>query len=201
MLVGTQMIAKGLDLPLVTLVGVVAADVGLYLPDFRSGERTFQLLTQVAGRAGRSARGGRVIIQTYQPEHYAIQAAAQHDYDAFYEREMTFRREHGYPPMRRLARLVYWDKKLEKVQIPCAEMAAVLSTGSEQSACPARWSTSSAPPPPSSPATAATTAGKSSCAPRTPRRCCGGSDPLWVAGGCGSDVVVVMDAIADQSAE
>src|SRR5690606_15445131 len=83
-LVGTQMIAKGLDLPLVTLVGVISADVGLYLPDFRSGERTFQLLTQVSGRAGRSSRGGRVVIQTYTPEHYAIQAAARHDYAGFY---------------------------------------------------------------------------------------------------------------------
>jgi primosomal protein N' (replication factor Y) len=125
-LVGTQMIAKGLDLPLVTLVGVVAADVGLFLPDFRSGERTFQLLTQVAGRAGRSARGGRVIIQSYRPEHYAIQAAAQHDYAAFYEREIRFRHEHGYPPTKRLARLVYWDKKFEKAQAAAEKMAEML---------------------------------------------------------------------------
>lgn len=125
-LVGTQMIAKGLDLPLVTLVGVVAADVGLYLPDFRSGERTFQLLTQVAGRAGRSERGGRVVIQTYRPEHYAIQAAAQHDYLAFYQREIDFRHEHGYPPLRRLARLIYWDKKSEKAQAAAEEMVAIL---------------------------------------------------------------------------
>lgn len=125
-LVGTQMIAKGLDLPLVTLVGVVAADVGLYLPDFRSGERTFQLLTQVAGRAGRSQRGGRVVIQTYRPEHYAIQAAAQHDYQAFYQREITFRQEHGYPPIRRLARLIFWEKKLEKAQAASTAMAVSL---------------------------------------------------------------------------
>jgi primosomal protein N' (replication factor Y) (superfamily II helicase) len=125
-LVGTQMIAKGLDLPLVTLVGVVAADVGLYLPDFRSGERTFQLLTQVAGRAGRSERGGRVVIQTYRPEHYAIQAAAQHDYRAFYQREISFRQEQGYPPLHRLARLVYWDKKLEKAQAASAALTATL---------------------------------------------------------------------------
>ena len=125
-LVGTQMIAKGLDLPMVTLVGVVAADVGLHLPDFRSGERTFQLLTQVAGRAGRSQRGGRVVIQSYTPEHYAIQAAAQHDYHAFYEREIAFRQEHGYPPLRRLARLVYWEKKLEKAQAAAESLAAVL---------------------------------------------------------------------------
>ena len=125
-LVGTQMIAKGLDLPLVTFVGVVSADVGLYLPDFRAAERTFQLLTQVAGRAGRSARGGRVIFQTYKPEHYAVQAAAEHDYAAFYAREMSFRREQGYPPAGRLARLVFWHKKLETVQSRCAEMAGAL---------------------------------------------------------------------------
>src|SRR5207249_10830370 len=86
-LVGTQMIAKGLDIPLVTLVGVISADTGLHLPDFRAGERTFQLLEQVAGRAGRGERGGGVIIQTYTPDHYAIEAAAEHDYDALYERE------------------------------------------------------------------------------------------------------------------
>lgn len=125
-LVGTQMIAKGLDFPLVTLVGVVAADVGLYLPDFRSGERTFQLLTQVAGRAGRSAAGGRVVLQTYNPEHYAIQAAARHDYHAFYAREIGFRHAHGYPPIRRMARLIYWDKKLAKAQAASEEMVAVL---------------------------------------------------------------------------
>jgi len=125
-LVGTQMIAKGLDFPLVTLVGVVAADVGLYLPDFRSSERTFQLLTQVAGRAGRSAHGGRVVFQTYNPEHYAIQAAAQHDYHAFYQRELRFRQDHGYPPLRRMARLVYWDKKLEKAQTASELMALTI---------------------------------------------------------------------------
>lgn len=122
-IVGTQMIAKGLDLPLVTLVGVVAADSALYLPDFRSAERTFQLLTQVAGRAGRSERGGRVILQTYTPDHYAIQAAAQHDFQTFYQREICFRREHGYPPLQRLLRLVYWDKKLEKAESAALEMA------------------------------------------------------------------------------
>ncbi len=125
-LVGTQMIAKGLDLPMVTLVGVVAADVGLFLPDFRSGERTFQLLTQVAGRAGRSARGGRVIIQTYSPDHHVIQAAAQHDYLAFYRREIGFRREHGYPPVRRLARLVYWDKNQAHAEKESERMAGAL---------------------------------------------------------------------------
>ena len=105
-LVGTQMVAKALDVPTVTLVGAVLADSGLYLPDFRAAERTFQLLTQVAGRAGRGSRPGRAIIQTYAPEHYAIVAAARHDYEAFYEREIAFRRRFGYPPFRRLCRLV-----------------------------------------------------------------------------------------------
>jgi primosomal protein N' (replication factor Y) len=108
-LVGTQMIAKGLDLPLVTLVGVVSADTALYLPDYRAAERTFQLLTQVAGRAGRSHRGGQVIVQTYNPEHYAIQAAARHDYAAFYRQELAYRRQLGYPPFSRLAALRYAD--------------------------------------------------------------------------------------------
>jgi len=122
-LVGTQMIAKGLDLPLVTLVGAVAADVGLYLPDFRSGERTFQLLTQVAGRAGRSQRGGRVVIQTYAPEHYVIQAASQHNYAEFYRREMGYRREYGYPPLQRMVKLVYWEKNAQKAEAEAERMA------------------------------------------------------------------------------
>ncbi len=108
-LVGTQMIAKGLDLPLVTLVGVISADVSLGLPDFSTGERTFQLLAQVAGRAGRGILGGQVIIQSYQPEHYAIQAAAGHDYERFFQEEMRFRRIQGLPPYRRMAKLVIAD--------------------------------------------------------------------------------------------
>ncbi|MBL8153179.1 MAG: primosomal protein N' [Anaerolineae bacterium] len=108
-LIGTQMIAKGLDLPRVTLVGVVSADMGLNLPDFRAGERTFQLLTQVAGRAGRGVLGGRVVLQTYQPEHYAVQAAARHDFQRFYAQEIAYRRDLGYPPFRRLARIVFRD--------------------------------------------------------------------------------------------
>lgn len=104
-LIGTQMLAKGLDLPLVTLVGVVLADVGLNLPDYRTPERAFQLLTQVAGRAGRSPLGGRVILQSYQPEHYAIQFAARHDYSGFLQRELAERRKIGYPPFARLVRL------------------------------------------------------------------------------------------------
>lgn len=106
-LIGTQMIAKGLDLPQVTLAGVISADVGLNLPDFRAGERTFQLLCQVAGRAGRGFVPGKVIIQTYSPEHYAIQAASKHDYLGFYEQEIGYRRRFGYPPFNRLARLTF----------------------------------------------------------------------------------------------
>jgi primosomal protein N' (replication factor Y) len=106
-LIGTQMLAKGLDLPLVTLVGVVLAEVGLNMPDYRSAERTFQVLTQVAGRAGRSPLGGRVVIQTYVPEHYAIQTAAQHDYEAFYAQEMAYRRQLRYPPFTKLVRCEY----------------------------------------------------------------------------------------------
>ena len=106
-LIGTQMIAKGLDLPQVTLAGIISADTGLNLPDFRAGERTFQLLCQVAGRAGRGLRAGKVIIQTYTPENYAIQAAAKHDYVSFYDQEMDYRRQYSYPPFSRFVRLVY----------------------------------------------------------------------------------------------
>lgn len=115
-LIGTQMIAKGLDLPLVTLVGVVLADTSLYLPDFRAAERTFQLLAQVAGRAGRSILGGKVIVQTYTPEHYSIQFAAAHDFAGFYERELAFRRETGYPPFSRLAVLRYAHRDIRRAQ-------------------------------------------------------------------------------------
>jgi len=106
-LIGTQMVAKGLDLPTVTVVGVVNADTGLNLPDFRAGERTFQLLSQVAGRAGRGVMGGKVIIQTYSPGHYSIQAAAEHDYTSFYNKELGYRRQLHNPPFTRLVSLVY----------------------------------------------------------------------------------------------
>ncbi len=115
-LIGTQMIAKGLDLPLVTLVGVVSADTSLHLPDFRAAERTFQLMAQVAGRAGRGLLGGRVIVQTYSPGHYAIQAAARHDYAAFAATELAFRREQDYPPYSRLARLLFRDTDARRTQ-------------------------------------------------------------------------------------
>jgi len=122
-LIGTQMIAKGLDIPLVTLVGVVSADVALHLPDFRAGERTFQLLEQVAGRAGRGDRGGRVIIQTYTPDHYAIEAAAAHDYHSLYERELEFRRRMGYPPFGRLVRMTFAHTNADYAQRQAATMA------------------------------------------------------------------------------
>ena len=125
-LIGTQMIAKGLDLPLVTLVGVVTADTALYLPDFRAGERTFQLLTQVAGRAGRGILGGRVIVQTYTPEHYAIRAAARHDYTAFYRQEMAYRRQLGYPPFNRLAKVVAVDESPRRCREAAEAAAAML---------------------------------------------------------------------------
>lgn len=106
-LIGTQMIAKGLDLPQVTLAGVISADTGLNFPDFRSSERTFQLLCQVAGRAGRGVKAGKVIIQTYSPDNYTIEAAARHDYLGFYHKEIDYRRRYNYPPFSQLVRLVY----------------------------------------------------------------------------------------------
>jgi primosomal protein N' (replication factor Y) len=125
-LVGTQMLAKGLDLPLVTLVGVVLADVGLNLPDFHAVERTFQVLTQVAGRAGRSPLGGQVILQTFQPDHYAIRAAAKHDYTGFYRQELAYRRQLGYPPFTRLVRLEIRHAEAEQAEARAREMAARL---------------------------------------------------------------------------
>jgi primosomal protein N' (replication factor Y) len=122
-LVGTQMIAKGLDLPLVTLVGVISADVSLGLPDYRIGERTFQILTQVAGRAGRGLLGGRVIIQAYQPEHYAIQAATDHDFASFYIEEIRFRTQHTLPPFRRMAKLVLVDPVNERAEREAEQLA------------------------------------------------------------------------------
>ncbi len=105
-LVGTQMIAKGLDFPNVTLVGVINADTALHIPDFRASERTFQLVTQVAGRTGRGDKGGRVLVQTFNPDHAAILAAVRHDYETFAAGELPPRREHGYPPFASLIRLV-----------------------------------------------------------------------------------------------
>ncbi|MGA2631930.1 MAG: primosomal protein N', partial [Terriglobia bacterium] len=127
LLVGTQMIAKGHDFPGVTLVGVVSADQGLSLPDFRAAERTFQLLTQVAGRAGRRDAPGRVLVQTFYPEHYAIQLAAEQNYTAFYSKEMRFRRMMHYPPSGALANVIAQGKQLEAAAGIARQMGAFLS--------------------------------------------------------------------------
>jgi primosomal protein N' (replication factor Y) len=105
-LVGTQMIAKGLDFPNVTLVGVVNADTALHLPDFRAAERTFQLVTQVAGRTGRGEKGGRVLVQTFSPDHPAIMAAVRHDFETFAAGELPAREKYEYPPFGSMIRLV-----------------------------------------------------------------------------------------------
>lgn len=121
-LIGTQMIAKGLDLPQVHLVGAILADTSLHFPDFRAAERTFQLLTQVAGRAGRRKEQGEVIIQTYNPEHYAIEAASQHDYDAFYEKEIEIRRELNYPPFSKIIRLNFSHENTDRCREEISEL-------------------------------------------------------------------------------
>jgi len=122
-LVGTQMLAKGLDLPLVTLVGIVLADVGLNLPDPFAAERTFNVLTQVSGRAGRSSLGGRVVLQTFTPENFIIRAAAGHDYAAFYTRELDYRKQLGYPPFNRLVRMEYRNVQEAKADAEAHAMA------------------------------------------------------------------------------
>jgi primosomal protein N' (replication factor Y) len=126
-LVGTQMVAKGLDIPEVTLVGVISADTGLSIPDFRAGERAFQVLTQVAGRVGRGPNGGSAIIQTFQPEHYAVQAAAIQDFEAFYEVEIGLRAEHANPPFTRLIRLGHSHYDPASALEEAKRMAAVLN--------------------------------------------------------------------------
>ncbi|NLP02510.1 MAG: primosomal protein N' [Fibrobacter sp.] len=125
-LLGTQMVSKGLDFKSVALVGVIQADTGLHLPDFRASERTFQLLSQVAGRAGRSDSSGKVIIQTYFPEEMAIKAAQRHDYTGFYEREIEFRKELGYPPFGKLTRILVSGKEKTEVRTKIREMALFL---------------------------------------------------------------------------
>ncbi|NIA05559.1 MAG: primosomal protein N', partial [Proteobacteria bacterium] len=122
-LVGTQMIAKGLHFPNMTLVGVVWADSGLAMPDFRASERTFQLLAQVAGRAGRGSEPGRVVIQTHQPRHYTMLYAQQHDYRRFYEHELALRTGLGYPPFSRLVNVRMSSSSEERVKL-CAEQVA-----------------------------------------------------------------------------
>jgi len=123
-LVGTQMIAKGLDFPGVTLVGVIDADTGLHLPDFRAAERTFQLIAQVAGRAGRGPRGGEVLVQTRRPDHYALRAAAAHDYEGFAAEELAGRAEPAYPPHVALANVVVSGDREPEVAAAAADVAA-----------------------------------------------------------------------------
>ena len=114
-LLGTQMVTKGFDFPMVTLVGIIVADLQLYLPDFRAAERTFQLLTQVAGRAGRGERAGEVILQTYDPDHPALRCAAAQDFEAFYEQEAEERKELRYPPFGHLVEIEIRGSKVERV--------------------------------------------------------------------------------------
>jgi primosomal protein N' (replication factor Y) len=115
-LVGTQMIAKGFDIPNVTLVGVVSADTAFWLPDFRSAERTFQLVMQVAGRAGRGPKGGHVVVQTFNPQHYSLLHAARHDVEGFVDRELRERQALAYPPFTHLVRILCQGARLEKVR-------------------------------------------------------------------------------------
>ncbi|MEE8558700.1 MAG: primosomal protein N' [Myxococcota bacterium] len=123
-LVGTQMVAKGHDIPGVTLVGVVAADLGLHFPDFRAGERTFQLLTQVAGRAGRGDQPGRVVVQTFLPTHYSIALSRTHDYPSFYREELRRRRPHGYPPFRALGQVLVSGLDAARVEAAARKLAS-----------------------------------------------------------------------------
>jgi primosomal protein N' (replication factor Y) len=134
-LVGTQMLAKGHDFPNVTLVGVVSVDAGLALPDFRSAERTFQLITQVAGRAGRGDRPGQVLIQTYHPYHYALRHACAQDYEGFYNEEIHYRQNHSYPPFVALASLLVHGPDLGRVRDDSLELRKQLDAANEQRTC------------------------------------------------------------------
>ncbi len=134
-LVGTQMLAKGHDFPNVTLVGVVSVDAGLALPDFRSAERTFQLITQVAGRAGRGDRPGRVLIQTYHPYHYALRHACAQDYEGFYGEELRYRQNHSYPPFVALASLLVHGPDLGRVRSDSLELRKQLDVANQERKC------------------------------------------------------------------
>ncbi len=137
-LLGTQMIAKGLDFPEVTLVGVVNADTALHLPDFRAAERTFQLVTQVAGRTGRGEKGGRVLVQTLNPDHTAIQAAVRHDFAAFAQGELPIRKMLCYPPLARMIRLVIRGTSEKSVAGFAAQLAEQLTSRLQRQAAGAR---------------------------------------------------------------
>jgi primosomal protein N' (replication factor Y) len=132
MLVGTQMIAKGHDIPNVTLVGVISSDVGLGMPDFRAAERTFQLLTQVAGRAGRGSIPGIVLVQTINPDHYAVRLAAAQDYQAFYEKELAFRRALHYPPFSAMANLLVRSEQKETAMRMSSDLALLFTPPPEK---------------------------------------------------------------------
>jgi primosomal protein N' (replication factor Y) len=127
-LLGTQMIAKGLHFPNVTLVGIIYADLALHQPDFRAGERTFQLLTQVAGRAGRGDVEGEVFVQAFTPFHPAIQFARRHDFKGFYEQELEFREQLRYPPVSRVALLTLKGRNEEKVKFSSEHIRRQLDT-------------------------------------------------------------------------
>jgi primosomal protein N' (replication factor Y) len=135
MLVGTQMIAKGHDFPNVTLVGVVSVDLGLGLPDFRSAERTFQLLTQVAGRAGRGDLAGTVLIQTYYPEHYALRHAGKQDYEGFYADEIRYRERMGYPPFFALASILVRHSDAQTAAANAQKLRNALDKSNLSKAC------------------------------------------------------------------
>jgi primosomal protein N' (replication factor Y) len=127
-LVGTQMVTQGHDFPGITLVGIVCADLSLSFPDFRAGERTFQLLSQVAGRAGRGDRSGQVILQTYHPEHFSIRTARDQDFDAFYRQEIEFRKALGYPPITRLVQLRLSGRDARRVREQAEALGAQCQT-------------------------------------------------------------------------
>ena len=132
-LLGTQMIVKGHDFPKVTLMGVLAADLSLNDSDYHCGERTFQLLTQAAGRAGRGVRKGEVVIQTYQPDHYSITLAANQDYEAFYEEEMGYRELMGYPPAEHLLAILFTSKEEGQALAAAEETGRILRNYQEES--------------------------------------------------------------------
>ncbi len=135
MLVGTQMLAKGHDYPNVTLVGVVSVDAGLALPDFRAAERSFQLITQVAGRAGRGDRAGQVLIQTYHPHHYALRHACAQDYAGFYNEEIRYRENHSYPPFVSLASLLVHGSDLSRTRAEATELRKAMDMVNNDRAC------------------------------------------------------------------
>lgn len=130
-MVGTQMVAKGLDFPGVTLVGVVAADTAIHLPDFRAAERTFQLVTQVSGRAGRGSEKGEVVVQTYHPAHHSIECVRKHDYESFFHEEIQKRKELLYPPFSEMLRFLFISSSEKTGAESAAQMAELLKIVTE----------------------------------------------------------------------